>query len=216
MTLDYFFVLIFFLSLIFLILRLWTRNSKKYTRSKDKDPASVLMVAGSGGHTREILSLATTLGKHYSPRYYIVAETDSVSEAKIHYCEKQRGGDDVPQEYQIFTIPRSREVKQSYLTSILTTCRASLSSFPLVFKLQPDVILCNGPGTCIPICFAGLLLKWFSVKDTYIVYVESFCRVTSMSLSGKLLYRFVDAFFVQWPELAEKYPGAKYMGPVVS
>jgi beta-1,4-N-acetylglucosaminyltransferase len=37
---------------------------------------------------------------------------------------------------------------------------------------------------------------------TRIIYVESFTRVKSLSLSGKLLRPFVDRFVVQWPDAA--------------
>ena len=37
---------------------------------------------------------------------------------------------------------------------------------------------------------------------TRIIYVESFARVTSLSLSAKLLRPFVDTFVVQWPQVA--------------
>jgi len=36
-----------------------------------------------------------------------------------------------------------------------------------------------------------------------IVFVESFCRSQSLSLSGRLLYPFVDRFVVHWDELAK-------------
>ena len=36
-----------------------------------------------------------------------------------------------------------------------------------------------------------------------------------LSLSGKILIRFADQFLVQWPQLADKYPGkARYIGRV--
>ena len=37
-----------------------------------------------------------------------------------------------------------------------------------------------------------------------LVFIESFCRVYSLSLSGIMLYPLVDEFVVQWPELAHK------------
>lgn len=36
------------------------------------------------------------------------------------------------------------------------------------------------------------------------IYVESWARVTTFSLSGKLLLPFADRFLVQWPDLAGK------------
>ncbi|BFY99879.1 hypothetical protein BsWGS_02919 [Bradybaena similaris] len=207
-------LLCFLVTVIFLFIMLMARAKKQqmHTRNKVTEPASVLIVVGSGGHTSEILKLVKVMGDHYSPRYYVIADTDTISEHKVREVEIERKNSGRNGEYKLFIIPRSREVKQSYWTSILTTLRALAFSVPLVFKLRPEVILCNGPGTCIPICFAGLLLKWLWIQRTFIVYVESFCRVTSLSLSGKLLYHVSDSFCVQWPELVQKYPKAQYLG----
>lgn len=40
------------------------------------------------------------------------------------------------------------------------------------------------------------------LRYTKIVYVESFARVKSLSLTGKLLRPLVDTFVVQWPDAA--------------
>ena len=47
-----------------------------------------------------------------------------------------------------------------------------------------------------------------------VVYVESIARVKSLSLTGNILYRcrLAGAFFVQWEELAERLPRARYIG----
>lgn len=47
-----------------------------------------------------------------------------------------------------------------------------------------------------------------------IFYIESIARVKKLSLSGLLLYklRIADQFFVQWPQLKQKYPRACYAG----
>ncbi|GAA6099575.1 UDP-N-acetylglucosamine transferase subunit ALG14 homolog [Tachysurus ichikawai] len=76
-------------------------------------------------------------------------------------------------------------------------------------------VLCNGPGTCIPLCTAGLLSGILGFKRVLLVYVESICRVESLSLSGKILYHFADYFFVQWKPLKAKYPKSIYIGRIV-
>jgi hypothetical protein len=58
---------------------------------------------------------------------------------------------------------------------------------------RPDVILCNGPGTCIPLCAAAFALRmlspvfprWAGGSAPAVVYVESIARVASLSLSGE-------------------------------
>jgi hypothetical protein len=37
------------------------------------------------------------------------------------------------------------------------------------------------------------------------IFIESICRVKTLSLSGKLVYPIVDSFMVHWPNLMERY-----------
>lgn len=84
-----------------------------------------------------------------------------------------------------------------------------------VFVSVCSQVLCNGPGTCVPLCVAGLLLGILGIKKVQIVYVESICRVQTLSLTGKILYLLSDYFFVQWPSLRDKYPKAIFLGRIV-
>lgn len=46
--------------------------------------------AFTGGHTTEILRLLSCLSELYSPRHYIFADSDKMSEAKIRSFEQKR------------------------------------------------------------------------------------------------------------------------------
>ncbi len=120
----------------------------------------------------------------------------------------------VPSDAPFLPIPRSREVGQSYLTAIFTTLWAFLGAFRLVLTTRPKLLLVNGPGTCLPVAVAAVLLRLLCIVSTKIVFVESVCRVESLSLTGKILYhaRLADAVHVQWKQLAEAYPRSKYVG----
>lgn len=59
------------------------------------------------------------------------------------------------------------------------------------------------------------MFQWLWIQDTKIVYVESICRVETLSMSAKLLYNFADSLLVQWPELTLKYPKCQYIGRLV-
>jgi hypothetical protein len=104
-------------------------------------------------------------------------------------------------------IPRSREVKQSFLTAIGTTIWSIVFCLLRVYQYNPKLLLCNGPGTCLPLCVATKALRALGFVNTKICFVESVCRVKSLSLTGNLLYKFhlVDQFQVQWPELHKRY-----------
>ncbi|PYH46106.1 glycosyltransferase family protein [Aspergillus saccharolyticus JOP 1030-1] len=104
----------------------------------------------------------------------------------------------------------------------------------------PDIILTNGPATAVCVILAARLLRlWHALhvavglgshsgSDTTLssdfklrtIFVESWARVTTLSLSGKLLLPFADRFLVQWPELAGRkaWRGmrqAEYVGTLV-
>ena len=66
-------------------------------------------------------------------------------------------------------------------------------------------------GTCVPICYCAFALKMLGIYNPKIVFVESFCRVEKLSLSGMLLYPIVDKFIVQWDDLARRYSKAEYL-----
>ncbi|XP_029473884.1 UDP-N-acetylglucosamine transferase subunit ALG14 homolog isoform X3 [Rhinatrema bivittatum] len=184
-------------------------------RSGKKRPLSVLAVAGSGGHTTEILRLLGSLSQFYSPTHYIVADSDKMSEDKICFFEHSRAKESSKFQYSIHRIPRSREVQQSWSSSVLTTFYAVLYALPLTFRLQPDLVLCNGPGTCVPVCASAVLLWILGIKKVIVIYVESVCRVETLSLSGRILYYFSDYFIVQWPALKKKYPKSVCLGRIV-
>lgn len=171
-----------------------------------------VVVMGSGGHTTEMIKLLSGCDLNiYTPRDYIVAETDKMSIQKIHNFDESK-------EKQIHLIKRSRHVGQSYLTSILTTLVAIFYSIPLVLTLKPEVLLVNGPGTCIPICGITWILSFLCINPKCkIIFVESICRVKSLSLSGKLLYhlRIADKCIVQWQELKDRYKRCEYLGQLV-
>ena len=47
-----------------------------------------------------------------------------------------------------------------------------------------------------------------------LIFVESWCRVESLSLSGRLLYPVAHRFVVHWPRLRDRYPRAEYLGRI--
>jgi len=161
------------------------------------DTLRLLAVLGSGGHTAEMLRLVGALDKRrYSERHYIAASSDRMS------IERARAQDS--EHCNIDTITRSRQVHQSYVTACVTTLRAFVECIWLLWHSPPaDVVLTNGPGTCVPVLAAQLLLNVFAWRRARLVYVESVCRVQRMSLAGRLVAPLCDRCIVQWPQLAD-------------
>lgn len=84
----------------------------------------------------------------------------------------------------------------------------AFKSLYIFIKERPDVVITTGVLAMIPIC---LLVKLFRGK---LIYIESFAKVTSPTVTGKLMYKFADQFYVQWPQMKEIYPKAIYLGGI--
>lgn len=184
----------------------------KYSKRNRSLPCKMITVLGSGGHTSEMISLLKGLNMdNYAPRIYVVASGDGMSIEKITMFEKTVNKVSKP---DLRVVPRARQVNQSYITSVFTTLCALFYTFPIIFTTQPELVLCNGPGTCIPVCLWAYLMKFLWIKDVKIVYVESICRVEHLSLSGLILYYLyaADHLLVQWSELQELYPRSRFVG----
>jgi len=199
-----FFMMIFPVYRLFKIL-LYERGRPTSLKSRrGHSQVRVLAVLGSGGHTTEMLRIVKILDDEFMPLSFVYAETDKHSSDQVKEV--------IEKPYSIRTIPRAREVKQSWKSTVLSTLRAIFHAIPIMFDLRPDLLLLNGPGTCIPLVIAAFVLQLTTNHDVKIVFIESFCRVERLSMTGKLLYPFSDIFFVQWPELLASYPRAIYRG----
>ena len=180
--------------------------------------------------------------KLYTHRSYIVSAGDKFSALKAQELEKSLQEKQIrntplqnaskvqleqSESYDIVTVPRARNIHQSLLTTpfsalrCLSACinvvrRPSIAGTGLTF---PDLILTNGPGTGVCVITAAYLFRFLGVGGSSntmrSIYVESWARVSSLSLSGKILIMFVDRFLVQWERLQGVGGRAEYIGVLV-
>ena len=74
---------------------------------------------------------------------------------------------------------------------------------------KPTVILSTGASCAVPV---GIIGKLTGVP---VIFIETFTRVTSPSLTGRIMYWMADRFYYQWPQLQRYFPKGIYGGTVV-
>lgn len=154
----------------------------------------LIIVLGSGGHTTQMVRITEMLHGSYDFEY-VVNDDDDKSIKKIKY-----GGD-------LHVIPRPRRIyDKSFIRAVCLTLYSLFQSFGIIWNSQSVGIVSAGPGLAIP------LFIWASILRKKRIFIESWSRVTTKSFAGKVCYLLSDLFFVQWPELIEKYPKAIYAG----
>ena len=148
----------------------------------------VCFAASTGGHYEQLLMLKPLMEKYDS--FVITEETLYKAEVKGQ---------------KMYYMKMVNRKEASFLPRMLVNvCR----SVKICLREKPDAVICTGVLAMIPMC---LLVKLMGGK---LIYIESFAKVTSPTLTGKLLYRFADQFYVQWPQMLEIYPKAIYLGGI--
>lgn len=186
--------------------------------------ARVMTLFGTGGHSTEMLMLmrnSKSIQKvdsgEISHLTCVVSEDDKLVINKlnqeINNCKKR-------DQIEITRLSRARRVGQSYISAIWTTLTSIFQAIILIVEQKPQLCLTNGPGISVTVLIAIRFLQAITFCTRYkciVIYVESFCRTKTLSLSGKIVYhlRLADKFYVQWPFLHEKYPRTLCKGVIV-
>ena len=79
----------------------------------------------------------------------------------------------------------------------------------IAFRERPDVVISTGAAAGCLLC---MLCK---LRGAKIIWIDSITNVKKVSLSGRMVHFFADLFLVQWPELAEQYKNAEYVGAII-
>lgn len=177
--------------------------------------------------------------RRYFHRTYIVSSGDGFSREKAGEIERriqllyrpEGEGERVSREgeldsttgtWEVRVVSRARKIHQPLFTAPFSSMRCLLDCLFALYQSSrsskvargdyPDVVLTNGPATAVIVILAAKVLQFLGLaplEKLKIVYVESWARVRSLSLSGKILLRagICDMFLVQWEGLAKKLNG---------
>lgn len=145
-----------------------------------------LLISSAGGHYSELRKIK--LDTKY--RTYIVSEkTKNQGNTSIDY-------------YMIYST-RSQIIKYLFI-SIINVIR----SLYIILKVKPDVIISTGAHTCVPFF---MFAKIFKIKS---IYIESYAKVNSTSLTYKIIKRFCTKIIVQHKTMLEHSKNSEYFGGI--
>ena len=148
----------------------------------------ICFAASSGGHLSELMMLRPLMDRYDS---FLVTE-------KTAYKA-------VPEGMRCRCLLQVNRREWSCVPRLMVN---ALLALHIWLRERPDAVICTGVLATVPLC---LLCRLFGKK---LVFIESYAKVKTPTLTGKLIYPFADRFYVQWEELLKVYPRAIYMGGI--
>ncbi|KAJ6782209.1 hypothetical protein PWT90_06715 [Aphanocladium album] len=192
-----------------------------------------LFVLGSGGHTKEMLMMMDDGACDFRRfhRRYLISSGDAMSAHHVRDYEASlaalcAAAGTQPGTHDAVLVTRARRVHQSILTTPLSALRSVLDILPALLarpggsaRRHPSMVFSNGPATGFFVAAAIHLLKvaYLVPEDSMrFVYIESWARISTLSVTGKLFHftDLADFFAVQHEQVATKY-GIRNVGQVV-
>lgn len=148
----------------------------------------ICFVSSSGGHFEQLMMLRPLMNKYNS---FVVTEKTSY--------------DIVPKSERIYYLKQVNRREKSFVCNMIINL---FKSMKIYFYEKPDIVISTGVLATIPLCVIAKL------TGKKLIYIESFAKITTGTLTGKLLYRFADRFYVQWESMLKVYPKAIYLGGI--
>ena len=107
-------------------------------QSRSTRARRVMVILGSGGHTGEMIQLLQHVDRaRCAELVYVRAKTDVSSEVRIRQMEEEKKN---AHKCSYVSIYRSREVGQSYVSSVPTTLLSIAQSVTVVCTHRPDIV----------------------------------------------------------------------------
>ena len=155
-------------------------------KMSDNRKIKVCFAASTGGHFEQIMMLKPLMEKYGS--FLITEETNyrvDTNDMKIYYLKQTN------RKEGLFLI--------NFIINVI-------KSIKIYIKEKPDVVITTGVLSMIPISIIAKICR------KKLIYIESFAIVNKPTLTGRLLYKFADRFYVQWESMLKVYKKAIFLG----
>ncbi|MDP2666551.1 MAG: PssD/Cps14F family polysaccharide biosynthesis glycosyltransferase [Candidatus Diapherotrites archaeon] len=145
----------------------------------------LLLTCSAGGHLTEMRQLAPFYSKH--DHVFVTFQRDDT----LSLSQYER--------VHFISRPARHPIK---------TIQAFFRAWKIISQEQPDLVISTGADVTVPVCLAA------KIKGVPIVFIESFCRVTTPGWTGRIISPLADHVIYQWKTLKKWYPSGIFGGSI--
>lgn len=147
----------------------------------------IALVGSSGGHLTQLLLMRPWWERY--DRFWVTFDKpdarSGLSGERTYWCHH----------------PTNRHVPNLVRNTVL--------AWRILSHERPDVIVSTGAAVAIPFFAIGRL------RGAFTVFIEVYDRVSSPTLTGRVVYPISHRFVVQWPEQRAFFPVAEHFGELL-
>ena len=155
--------------------------------AKPRLPIRLGLVGSSGGHLAQLMALRPLWEEH--DRFWVTFPTEDakslLANERVYWCSH----------------PTNRNVK-----NLIRNTGLALRILP---KERPTHLLSTGAAVAVPCFYLGRLL------GASLIFIETFDRIETPTLTGRIVNPITQHMFVQVPEQLGLYRRAEVLGPLL-
>lgn len=145
------------------------------------------LVGSSGGHLAQLMALRPFWEEH--DRFWVTFPTEDarslLQDERVYWCHH----------------PTNRN-----LPNLVRNSRLAVQ---VLKRERPSHLISTGAAVAVPFFYVARLI------GARLVYIESFDRIESATLTGRIVHPITHDFLVQWPEQQALYSRSTVIGPVL-
>lgn len=155
-------------------------------KGKEGRSLRICLAASAGGHWEQIRNLEVLLD-----------EFDGFFVTEKIPADMGREG------HPVFYLKHVNRHQWNFLPKLLAN---TWISWRILCREKPDVVITTGVLAVVPLCYLARLM------GKKLIFIESYAKINSPTLSGKFLYPIANYTYVQWEEMIKCYPKAQFKG----
>lgn len=147
------------------------------------------LISSAGGHLTQLQQL-TELYKKFD--YFFITERTAFTL-------------DMKTKEKVFLMPLINRRQWSVIPKLFFNFTYSVV---ILVKERPDIVISTGALNTVPFCILAKL------SGKRLIFIESYAKVNTPTVTGRLMYKIADLFIVQWQQLLKFYPKAVVGGSI--
>lgn len=147
------------------------------------------LISSAGGHLTQLQQLAELYKKF---DYFFITERTAFTL-------------DMKTKEKVFLMPLINRRQWSFIPKLIFNFTYSIA---ILIKERPDIVISTGALNTVPFCILAKL------SGKRLIFIESYAKVNTPTVTGRLMYKIADLFIVQWQQLLKFYPQAVVGGSI--